>query len=151
MRRKDMPDRAAVPPVVEMFETILAALPPGSAKLETQQQPDGEVSVRLIPNNPAAAPIAARGGGQLRYELVLGQGTIYEILPGRRFPVETLRAVCSAVIAGDFEETVYMVGKTVAKAVGKLKVHGKTQQTRAWLGFYPFVPKKKRVIQYAPY
>src|SRR5579863_7547490 len=110
MSERKTRDQDVVPPVLEVLQRIVATLPAGCATLETERRPDGETYVRLIPRNPAAAPIAARGGGELRYELVLGQGTIYEILPGKRPALEALFAVCSAVFAGNFEETVYTVG-----------------------------------------
>lgn len=146
----------SLPDVVNLFQTILANLPPGSARLETEHREDGEVRVKLIPSNPLAAKMVARGGGKMGYDLSVGSGTLFEIIPSRkmttnRSAVEEFRAICEAVIDGNFEETVYTVeGKTV-KTVGKLTIDNKSTKTRQWYSFYPLVPKKKRVIKYAPY
>jgi hypothetical protein len=146
----------SLPDVVDLFQTILAKLPPGSAQMETEHRKDGEVRVKLIPSNPLAAKIVARGGGKMGYDLSVGSGTLFEIIPSRkitanRSAVEELRTICEAVIEGKFEETVYTVGEKTVKTVGKLTIDDKTTKTRQWHSFYPLVPKKKRVIKYAPY
>ena len=91
------------------------------------------------------------------YGVIVGNGTLFEIIPTGKavsnpsVVVEELRAISLAVIAGNFEETVYTVGKKTVKTVGKLTIEGKTTKTRQWHDFYPLIPKKKQVIKYVPY
>jgi hypothetical protein len=148
-------NQRSLPPVLTVLQDLVHTLPTGCATLTTDFSADGDTFVRLVPRNSDAAPIAARGGGRFHYELVVGEGTLYEIKPEgnylNRSGVEDLRAICSAVFAGNFQETVYSVGKTVTKTIGKLTTEGKTFETKAWHAFYPLVPKKKKLVQYAPY
>jgi hypothetical protein len=145
-----------LPEVLDVFQKILGSLPPGSAVLETERRPDGEVRVKLSPSNPHSATIIARGGKGMGYDLIVGNGTLFEILPndrslGDRSADDELLTICLAVIEGNFEETVYSVGKRIVKTIGQLTVDDKVTRTRQWHDFVPFFPKKKRVIKYAPY
>lgn len=145
-----------LPTVEVVFREILnELLPPGCAILNVERKPDGEAYVRLLPTNPGAAPITARGGGVFQYDVVVGQGTLYEIIPEPAAfsgaAVEQLRSICQAVFSGQFEETIYTVGNTVAKTVGKVTIGGVTLTTHDWHHLYLLIPKKKRVVKYAPY
>lgn len=155
MDKREIVNSQYMPPVLTVLQELVDALPAGCVTLTTESKPDGDTSVRLVPRNSDAAPIMARGGGHFRYELVIGKGTLYEIMPEgnylNRSGVEELRAICTAVFAGSFQETVHTVGKTVTKTIGRLTTEGKTFESKAWHAFYPLIPKKKKLIKYGPY
>jgi hypothetical protein len=155
MRKQPAVDKTSIPPVASVFEELLKALPDGVATLRYEHQSTDENYVYLIPTNPGAAKIAARGGGSLRYEVIIGENTLYEIMPDKkhlgRSAVEALQAICLAVFAGHFEETIYSFRKTVTRTVGRLTVDGEEFTTRAVHEFYPLIPKKKQIIKYAAY
>jgi hypothetical protein len=103
-----------LPDIVTFFEDLMTALPMGCALLKKEPQPDGEIYARIFPTNPDAAIIAGRGGGNLRYDLIVGH-TPFEIFPKGKdysdlYGVEEARAICRAVFAGKFEEDVWMAG-----------------------------------------
>jgi hypothetical protein len=149
--------RETSPEVVGLFEDIYRGLSPGSASMRKDLQPDGEVYVYLIPTNSAAAPIKARGGGELRYEIVAGKGSVFEVMPGSRHytncetAADEVRAICNAIFAGKFEEAIWTVGGKAAKIRGKIELNGKLFTVRVVCGFYPLWLKKKTLIRYAPY
>jgi hypothetical protein len=146
-----------LPDVLSLFEEIAATLPADVARLEQEMQRDGEVYVRLVPRNAKAAVLGARGGGQLRYEIVAGRGSIFEVLPGARdYPgfgsaEEVVRAISEAVFKGNFEESVWTVGGRLAKIVGRVHLPGGPYTVRIIHGFYPLRIKKKEHFNYAPY
>lgn len=147
-----------LPEVVTLFEEIVRELPEGCAKLVKEKESDGEIIVRVFPSNPAAAVIAARGGGGLRYDLLIGEGTLYEIFPGAPgfsstdSAAEAVRRISLAVFAGRFEETVWKVGRKNAQTIGMVHLRNeKAGKVRIIHGFYPFRFKKQKHIKYKPY
>ena len=152
----DKREQATLPDVASVFRQFFATLAPDKASLQFDEQRDGEVYVRLIPANPEAAAIAARGGGQRRYELLVGRGTPFEIVPPRGPyaqlpPAEEVRAICTAVISGNFREVVWTVGKTVTKTLGMLKLGDRTIQIKISHSILPSLLSSKKVFEYRAY
>ena len=146
-----------LPVVGELFEDIVRILPPHCFTLEKLPQPSGEIYVRLKPMSPNAAVIMARGGGDLRYDLTIGEGTVLEIYPGGKCytdldtAADEVRLICEAVFSGNFEETVFFVCGIPVKTVGRITLERRTITVKAIHEFFPLIPKRKRHIKYAPY
>ncbi len=143
---------ANLPYALNLISEIINELAPGRAALTTKHQRDGELFVEVVPTNPKAAKMAVRGGGDLQYDVYVGEGTLYE-LPGTETasPTDQLRELSRAVFAGKFEETIWKVGDAVAKTVGYIQLGDHAGKTRQIHGFYPLRFKKKTHIKYEPY
>ena len=148
---EQLPDPGSV------IEKLVAGLPAGVAAITKGKRPDGEVYVRVEPRNLSASPIEAWGGGHIRYYVYLGKTTNLEILSGStavigvESPVEALQAICSAVFAGDFEETIWRVGGRISKSLSRLVIRGEVHTIRGLHGFYVLGRRRKEHLTYAPY
>jgi hypothetical protein len=152
-KSSDLNRSARLRPIADVFKEILQAVPRECADLKVDVQKDGEPYIRIVPRNPNSAPIAGRGRDWLRYELIAGEGSYYEVTGRDTQPdraVAMVRAICAAVMSGGLEETNYTAGTHRAKTVSRLSIFGRVWTSTNWHGFY-FRPKKKTVVRYQPY
>lgn len=143
-----------------LFQALVGQLPPGCASLrvtESSEATEGVDIIELVPSSPQAARITARVDEGHAVTLSIGEGAVYEIPErGIRYTslpcTDEIKAICSAVINGRFEETLSLKRSDIVQAVGKLDVAGKTVASH-WRQLFtnPFVRKEKRHIQYQPY
>jgi hypothetical protein len=145
-----------LPPIIPIIEGMVGALPEGCASLQQGKFPNGEVYVRVLPANAAAAAIEAWGGEDVRYYLWVGTATNVELVSGsfagHVFPSaqEALREVCQAVFAGRFHETIWRVGRHIVWSTASFQIAGRTCKMTFIHHFSPFFTKKES-LRYAPY
>lgn len=144
--------------LLALFEQLVNSLPQGCASISVNPLTGGmDFALDLVPGNPNAAAIgAAIHEGAVIY-LYFGHGAVFEVPDtGRRytsFPcLDEVRALCSAVMAGKFEEVVTFVDSRVVGARAKIDLGGEVA-VEAWreLAFSPFRKEKKEYFKYSPY
>jgi hypothetical protein len=139
-----------------LFERIVGGIPKGAASLTFTESKDDVLMAEVQPTDKNAATIRARLD---RYgvTLFLGRGTVIEVPSkgGRHTGLscfEEVQEICSAVIAGKFEELVTLVDSRVVGAKAKIGLDDHVARER-WreLVFLPFRRKKRELHRYTPY
>jgi hypothetical protein len=144
-----------LPDIVALCRDLLEDIPPNCASMQIEKEPEGEEIVHITPRAPDAAPVSARGG-RYGYELVVGEGTSFEVLPeGKCYTEfsadEEVRAICEAIFAGKFSETLIYAGKTLVRTIASLEIGGKDVRLNLTHGYRPLFPKTRKHIKYEPY
>ncbi len=147
--------------VAKLLHDILDELPAGCASFRTKSQEEFNDGIwfELLPSLPTAAKVGVIVDDDkvpVIY-LVLGDhGTTIEALVDKKLErdfryLEDVRTLLSSVIAGKFEETVWLVGNKAFKSNAKIEVEGKWRKWWFRHAFYPFRRAKKVHVRYSPY
>jgi hypothetical protein len=132
----------------EVFDRLVARLPKECASYEVAQAEGGKLHVCIEPANGRAAAIRAIVGGE-GVTLLFGRGAVFEVpSKGRRYTdlpcPEEVYALCSAVIAGMFQETVTSVGSRVVGARAKIDL-GDSVASSMWREVLFYLPWKRKI------
>lgn len=160
MPTKTRPSKTSV---TEVLERCAEHLPSGAARVIARDIPDGAVEgslVELVPAEHRATRISVdveSGSGVL--SVAAGEATYYEIWLGMEpGGTETdwrsqLEQICSAVIAGRFQERLWLRGDRVVRSVGTLwSESGSADEKTTWHNPLAAILRKEvRVVEYAPY
>ena len=156
--KQDQEPRSTLEQVYLLFHALTSDLPARCASVHVAQH-DESSSVRIVPSNPNAAPIAAiiPRDEQEGVTLVGGKGSFFEIpRGGRRYTklplIEEARAICSAIIAGKLEESVVLDGPEVLRGEGTIELpDGATTVRWRRLSLRSVKRREARNYRYEPY
>jgi hypothetical protein len=139
--------------LVQLFEDILATLPTGVAALEARRTRDDRGTiVRLRPANAESAEFSAHvEDGYALVDVSFGRGATFELPWDADLPnnatfdttLETVLAMCRAVIAGRCEDRLGFLGIRSTICVDEKRVFRMTDF------FHPNL--HPRVVRYGPY
>jgi hypothetical protein len=149
--------------VAEIVRDVLDRLAPSSAALSMAERNDGRISITLQPTRSSAAPatllVDLGPRGERGVTLLVGSGSDFEISYGRTegegkpgFEQE-LREAVSAVLRGDFVETLWVRHGKVVDVKGELKVGDEFWCSPQRITFLPrwLLQHERRVVRYSPY
>jgi hypothetical protein len=150
---------------IKLFQQLLNSLSPNCASLKISDEPlTGGLLIEVKPASSKAAKIDAIVESDFGVHLEFGVGAVFDVpLKGKRYTdlpcYDEVKALCTAVIAGEFEEKVLFVETKVLGAV-KTKVLGAKARIfleKPWiekwreLEFHPGRKKEWKHFKYSPY
>jgi hypothetical protein len=139
--------------LLDLFQGILAILPPRTAKLEVKRTGEADVTLlKLIPRDKSAAVFGVQAKDNLDLvDVIFGLGSKFGLPWEGMHPKVTalasilveVREMCLAVVDGRCEERLGFIGRTGIIRVDEQHIY----RTRRF--FYPrLIPK---TVKYAPY
>jgi len=143
--------------VAAVVDQLARALPQNAASVTRESTEDG-AAVLLTPTNEHSAEVRIEVMADLPQVFVnAGRGGVFEVpVEGRRYSdldaLDEIRAICVAVIHGEFHERVWLKGEEVVGGHGVVRI-GSSEAGDRWRKLFtnPFTRTVKRSYSYAPY
>ena len=143
--------------VASVVDQLARALPPTAAVVTRESTEDG-AAILLSPKGEHSADVRIDiMAGNPHVFISAGHGGIFEVPPeGHRYSdldlLDEIRAICLAVIRGEFRETVWFKGDEVVGGHGVVRI-GSSDVGDRWRKVFsnPFTRTVRRSYSYAPY
>jgi hypothetical protein len=145
--------------IVSLFRELVKECSQNSVSLRVQPNQEPTLKgtrLELTPTLSTAAKIVAVALDRGVVYLTFGRATPFELQtengsPGGPPPLAQIKALCSAVMQGKFEEKLWLVDSQVFKCTGKIALGDKVVTIHYRGSFHPFGKTKKEHIKYSPY
>ena len=127
--------------------------------LRDKHKTGSDLVATFIPHNPNAAKIEIRLAREFGVDLLLGQGAPFEVpfkggYHTRQSWLDEVRAFCTAVMKGNFQEKLTVVRGKLRGSDHQLLLPNGKKIVEHWRGtgiVAPWANKEVRLVQYEPY